>query len=196
MRVLITEAQARYLAEMTSSEIAAEASKADLVPTDAQKAAGNYSKGHVRVKGMKISIENPEGSYRKYYDENGEERYSRMNNHYGYFGTTKGKDGDSVDVFIGPDIEDFERVYVVDQNKPDGTFDESKVMLGFSSKEEAKEAYLKNYSNDWNGFRAITSVSLPLFKKWLYRGRKQRQPFSDYVEIKKKQLNEAKKREV
>ena len=37
---------------------------------------------------------------------------------------------------------------------------------------------------------AITSVPLKTFKKWLYRGRKQRQPFRDYVEIKKKQLKE------
>ena len=69
-------------------------------------------------------------------------------------------------------------------------FDETKVMLGFNSKEEAKEAYLSNYDENWKGFMAITSVPLKTFKKWLYRGRKQRQPFRDYVEIKKKQLKE------
>jgi hypothetical protein len=36
----------------------------------------------------------------------------------------------------------------------------------------------------------ITGVSLATFRKWLYRGRKQRQPFADYVEIQKKKLNE------
>ena len=76
-----------------------------------------------------------------------------------------------------------------------GEFDETKVMLGFNSKEEAKEAYLSNYSPGWKGFRKITSVPLNVFKKWLYRGRKQRQPFADYIEIKKKQLKENKEKQ-
>ena len=116
-----------------------------------------------------------------------------MKNHYGYFNITKGKDGDAVDVFIGPDIENFDKVYCVDQKNSKGEFDETKVMLGFSSKESAKQAYLSNFSSDWKGFMKITGVSLKLFKKWLYRGRKQRQPFGDYVEIKKKQLKENKR---
>ena len=33
-------------------------------PTDAQKEAGNYKKGHVRLNGLDISIENPQGSTR------------------------------------------------------------------------------------------------------------------------------------
>lgn len=33
-------------------------------PTQAQKEAGNYEKGHVRVAGLDVSIENPEGSVR------------------------------------------------------------------------------------------------------------------------------------
>ena len=76
-----------------------------------------------------------------------------------------------------------------------GEFDETKVMLGFNSKEEAKGAYLSNYDENWKGFMAITSVPLKTFKKWLYRGRKQRQPFKDYVEIKKKQLKENKEKQ-
>ena len=115
-----------------------------------------------------------------------------MKNDYGYFSHTLGKDGDAVDVFIGPDVENFDKVYCVDQNDKEGNFDETKVMLGFNSKEEAKKAYFSNYQPDWKGFRTITGVSLRLFKKWLYRGRKQRQPFADYVEIKKKQLQEQK----
>ena len=61
-------------------------------------------------------------------------------------------------------------------------------MIGFKSKQGAKEAYLSNYSKNWRGFRAITGVSLKLFKKWLYRGNKQRKPFAEYVEIQKKKL--------
>lgn len=191
-KIIITESQYKYLInEITSEEITAEAENANLNPTDAQKEAGNYRMGHISIKGMKIAIENPKGS-KRYYKENGEEKYNVMKNHYGYFNISKGKDGDCVDVFIGPNVENFERVYCIDQNDKEGNFDETKVMLGFDSKKEAKEAYLSNYSPNWKGFRGITSVSLKTFKKWLYRGRKQRQPFADYVEIRKKELKENK----
>ena len=167
-----------------------EANKANTSPTEKQREAGNYMKGHISVKGMRIAIENPKGSKRYYGDGT---KYNVMNNHYGYFNITKGKDGDAVDVFLGPDIEDFDRVFCIDQLKADGTFDETKVMLGFSSKEEAKDAYMSNYEPDWKGFGDITSVSVKDFKKWLYRGRKQRQPFADYVYIQKKKIDEMKK---
>lgn len=175
---------------ITIEDIDNEAGRANTSPTEKQREAGNYMKGHISVKGMKIAIENPKGS-RRYYD--GGKKYNVMKNHYGYFNITKGKDGDAVDVFLGPDIEDFDKVYCVDQNNSDGEFDETKVMLGFSSKEEAKDAYMSNYSPDWKGFRDITAVSIKDFKKWLYRGRKQRQPFADYVYIQKKKIDEMKK---
>lgn len=185
----------RLLAENTTyEEVTAEANEADLNPTEKQKEAGNYKMGHVSVKGMKIAIENPKGSKRYYgeADENGNRKFNVMKNHYGYFNVTKGKDGDAVDCFLGPDIEDFDKVYAVDQNTKEGDFDETKVMLGFKSKEGAKEAYLSNYEPGWKGLRTITGVSLKTFKKWLYRGRKQRQPFADYVYIQKKKLDENK----
>jgi hypothetical protein len=191
-KLIITESQYNTLLEISSEEINKRCEDINLNPTDAQKEASNYKMGHISVKGMKIAIENPKGSKRYYgeTDANGNRKYNVMKQHYGYFNITKGKDGDAVDVFIGPNIENFERVYCVDQKDKHGNFDETKVMLGFNSKEEAKNAYLSNYEPNWKGFMGITSVSLKLFKKWLYRGRKQRQPFRDYVEIKKKQLKE------
>ena len=175
---------------ITIETIEDEAGKVNTSATEKQREAGNYSKGHISVKGMKIAIESPAGSRRYYGDGT---KYNVMKNHYGYFNITKGKDGDAVDVFLGPEIEDFEHVYCIDQNNEKGEFDETKVMLGFSSKEEAKDAYMSNYSPDWKGFRGITSVSIKDFKKWLYRGRKQRQPFADYVYIQKKKIDEMKK---
>lgn len=195
MKIILTEEQLKHIiAEMSTETINTEAKNVNTSPTDPQKEAGNYRMGHISIKGMKISIENPIGSERKFKKEDGSEGSVIMKNHYGYFGGTSGngKDGDAVDVFIGPNPEGFERVYVIDQNKKDGSFDESKVMLGFDSKEQAKEAYMSNYSPDWKGFRTITGVSLRLFKKWLYRGNKQRKPFSEYVEIQKKKLDEEK----
>jgi SepF-like predicted cell division protein (DUF552 family) len=181
------------LMENTMEEVDAKANEAELNPTDAQKEAGNYKMGHVRIMGMPISIENPKGSYRRYKKEDGSIGKSRMKSHYGYFTNTtgNGKDGDAVDVFIGPNIENCEYVYVVDQNNKQGDFDESKVMLGFNSTEHAKNSYMANYSADWTGFRTITKVPLNVFKKWLYRKHKQRKPFSDYTTIKKKRITES-----
>lgn len=196
MKIILTESQLNHIFEVTTSDIDAECKNVNLTPTDAQKKAGNYKMGHFSIKGMPISIENPRGSKRKYKDEKGNDGFVIMRNHYGYFTNTtgNGKDGDAVDVFIGPYPEDFDKVYVIDQNNKSGDFDESKVMIGFKSKEEAKEAYLSNYNKGWRGFRAITGVSLRLFKKWLYRGNKQRKPFSEYVEIQKKKLEEGKQK--
>lgn len=181
------------LMENTVDEINDKANDANTNPTEKQREAGNYKKGHIRICGMPISIENPKGSYRKYKNQDGSEGKIKMKSHYGYFTNTtgNGKDGDSVDVFVGPNVDSFEFVYVVDQNNKDGAFDESKVMLGFNSIEHAKRGYMENYSSDWSGFSNITKVSLSVFKKWLYRDRKQRKPFSDYYYIRKHKLNES-----
>lgn len=191
-KVYITESQLKqYLNEQMSNEIIDErAEEADKNPTEAQKEAGNYKMGHVTFAGFKISIENAKGSKRYWTDDKGNTGYNEMKHHYGYFSKSLGHDGDHVDVFLG-DNQDSDKVYVVDQNKKDGSFDESKVMLGFNSKKEAKEAYLSNFTPDWKGFRSITGVSKKFFKKWLYNGRKQQKPFADYVDVIKKKLNES-----
>ena len=176
---------------ISNEEIDIKASNVNPSPTEAQKEAGNYKMGHLRLFGMPITIETPKGYIRTYKDKHGKEGKITLKNHYGYFTNTSGngKDGDAVDVFIGTYINDCENVYVIDQNNADNEFDESKVMLGFNSAESAKKAYLSNFSPDWKGFRTITTVSIEVFKRWLYRERKQRKPFADYVLIQKKKLN-------
>jgi len=69
-------------------------------PTQAQKEAGNYKLGHVRISGHEISIENPAGSERKGTDPSGKAWSVTMQDHYGYFKGTNAKDGDHVDVFV------------------------------------------------------------------------------------------------
>lgn len=189
----LTEAMKMLEENISKEEVDMKAAEADTNPSDAQKEAGNYKMGHVRIKGFDITIENPVGS-KRYYGKD-KKKFNIMKNHYGYFTKTKGKDGDQVDVFIGPNPENFEKVYVVDQ-KMNGSFDESKVMFGFNDKKEAKAAYFSNFNSDWHGFMHITGVSLAVFKKWLYRGRKQRQPFADYAMIQKKKVNESMMREI
>ena len=173
--------------ETSKNEINKKANEADPESaSEAQIEAGNYKKGHIRIRGFEITIENPVGSKRYY---NHGKKYNVMKNHYGYFTKSKGKDGDQVDVFLGPNLDNFDKVYVVDQ-KINGVFDESKVMFGFLTKKEAKAAYFANFDKNWHGFMHITGVSLQTFRNWLYRGRKQRQPFADYAMIQKKKLNE------
>lgn len=156
------------------------AEKVNTDPTEAQKTAGNYQKGHVNVQGFNITIENPKGSVRSGVDEDGKAWETEMKSHYGYFKRSTGKDGDHIDVFVGDNPES-RLVFVVDQIKPvTGEFDESKVMMGYNSVEEAKDAYMANYSPDWKGFSNITEVPSEEFKVWLNDGARQRKPFSDY----------------
>lgn len=186
--IILTESQLQEITGKYSLEdsVDLKANEANTNPTDKQKKAGNYKKGHISIKGMKISIENPKGSQREWHNGS-KSGIQTFKNHYGYFSNALGYDGDNVDVFIGPERNDFEYVFVVDQNMH-GKFDESKVMLGFKSIEDAKEAYLSNYNDDWKGFRRITGVSLPIFKKWLYRAKKQRKPFYSYKIVKNNKI--------
>ena len=151
-------------------------------PSEAQKESGNYKKGHIKLNGFKITIEQPKGSTRSGVDENGKPWSVTMNNTYGYFKGTKGKDGDQIDTFIGPN-ELSDKVFVVDQVAKDGTFDEHKVMLGFTSKEEAESAYYSNYENGWTGLGGITEVDTPTFKSWAENGTKKMKPFAEYKSV-------------
>lgn len=151
-------------------------------PTDEQKKAGNYAKGHVLLHGLDISVENPKGSERSGIDANGKPWSVTMAHHYGYFKGTIGKDKDHIDVFLGPDAENASLpVFVIDQIKPgNGHFDEAKVMLGFHDKAAAEAGYKANYAKGWNGIGDINGTSLDDFKNWLKSG-DTKQPFADWI---------------
>lgn len=143
-------------------------------PSQAQKEAGNYKLGHVNLAGLDISIENPEGSTRSGVSGNGTPWSNTMKSHYGYIRGTVGRDKDHVDVFVNPRRitapSGTSPVYVVDQNDAKGDFDEHKVMLGYGSADEAREAYLENYSKGWKGLGALNETTLDDFKRWLREG--------------------------
>lgn len=153
--------------------------KVDTNPTEAQKEAGNYKKGHIKINGFDVTIEQPAGSVRSGKDASGKEWSQVMNNTYGYIRGTESVDGDHIDVFLGPDMNS-DMVYVVDQVNTDGSFDEHKVMMGFSSLEDARSAYLSNYEEGWQGLGNITGVALDEFKKWIDSSIRKTKPFSDY----------------
>ena len=168
-----------------------EAASADVntEPTEAQKKAGNYKKGHVQVGTFDITIEQPEGSIRRGTDANGKQWESKMHNTYGYFRGTEGVDGDHIDVFLSNDIDGWNgrKVFVVDQYNPDGTFDEHKVMLGFNDMDEAKSDYLANYEKGWENGRRIdvSATNLKDFEKWIDSSHRKTKPFSEYSSVNK-----------
>lgn len=160
--------------------------KVDTNPTEAQKEAGNYKKGHIKINGFDVTIEQPTGSVRSGKDASGKEWSQVMNNTYGYIRGTESVDGDHIDVFLGPDMNS-DMVYVVDQVNTDGSFDEHKVMMGFSSLEDARSAYLSNYEDGWQGLGNITGVALDEFKKWIDSSKRKTKPFSEYKGIKREE---------
>lgn len=143
-------------------------------PTDSQKEAGNYKKGHVWVQGLDLSIENPVGSTRSGVGPDGKPWQTQMQAHYGYIRGTKGADGAPIDVFTGPNIAAYvglkpegDAVFVVDQLDPQsGEFDEHKVLIGYESLEEARQGYLAHYEPGWQGLGAITQTTMGDFKTW------------------------------
>lgn len=149
-----------------------EAARAEVAPepTKAQREAGNYKKGHLKLQGLDIALENPKGSTRSGTDQGGRAWQSTMAHDYGYIKRTLGADGDHVDVFIG-DQPDSEMVYVVDQVDPKtGEFDEHKVMMGFADEQAAREGYLGNYEAGWKGLGAIKAMPVESFKRWVSEG--------------------------
>ena len=171
-----------------SEKIATASAEVNTEPTEAQKEAGNYKKGHVQVSTFDITIEQPQGSVRKGTDADGKQWESKMNNTYGYIRGAVGVDGDHIDVFLSNDIDGWNgrKVFVVDQYNPDGSFDEHKVMLGFNDADEAKSDYLANYENGWENGRIIdvTAVNLEDFEKWIASSKRKTKPFGEYSSVK------------
>ena len=156
----------------------------DTNPTEAQKEAGNYKKGHLKLDGYDITIENPKGSIRRGVDADGKAWETPMNNDYGYLRRTEGVDGDHIDVFLSDNPSEG-NVFVVDQVNPKtGQFDEHKVMYGFPNAESARSAYLSNYSEGWQGLGTITEVTKDEFKKWVESSHRKTKPFSEYKSVK------------
>lgn len=152
-------------------------------PTQAQKDAGNYKLGHLSgpgVQGLRISIENPQGSTRSGTSPDGKAWSNMMAAHYGYVKGTEAADGDHVDVFVGPHAATAPTVFVVDQINADGSYDEAKALFGFNSEAEAVAAYKGSYDADWK-VGPITAMSVDEFKAGLTSNRFKR-PLSPRLE--------------
>ena len=165
-------------------------------PTEAQKKAGNYKKGHLTFGGYDFTVETPKGVTRSGKDEQGKPWSVTMHDTYGYILGKIGVDGDHIDMFINDaaDLDAFDgNVYVVDQVNPEtGEFDEHKVMYGYPDEAAATKAYLSNYSKGWKGLGKVTSVPKATFDKWLESSDRKTKPFADYAMIKHEETKKAK----
>lgn len=175
--------------QTVGEKIAQEEAKVEQNPTEAQKEAGNYKKGHIKIDGYDVTIENPKGSVRSGVDRNGQEWSVTMNNTYGYIRGTEGVDGDHIDVYLSDDIENWDgkRVFVIDVYNEDSTFDEHKVMLGFNNAADAFTNYVRNYSPGFfnNRRTQVSDVSSDVFRKWINSSHRKTKPFAEYKSVNK-----------
>ena len=118
-------------------------------PTQAQKDAGTYRKRKVPWRGLTLMVENEAGTYRRGTGSDGTRWETLLMWSYGYVARTEGVDGDEVDVYLGPQIEDAPMVYVVHQRCYGDweKYDEDKCLIGFMSEDDAKQAFLACYDD-------------------------------------------------
>jgi hypothetical protein len=141
-------------------------------PSEAQKRAGTYSKDHVNIFGLNLTIENAKGKERSGIGKDSKRWSVRMPAHYGYIKRTEGADGDHVDIYLGQHTKS-KHVFVVNQIDADSKqFDEIKVLLGFGSLQQALHTYEQGFS-DGKGLQRVGSVvatDMTSFKNWLKSG--------------------------
>lgn len=170
----VATAQTRAAQLADEENIDSQAQAANPEPSEAQRTAGNYAHGHIRVGGLDISVETPAGAVRTGTDK-GKTWKVKNTAHYGYVKRTQGADGEQVDVYVKPGTSSTSGgpVFVVDQYNPaTGAFDEHKALLGYSNQAEAAAAYDAHF-NDKSGPKrrgAVTQMSLDAFKGWLASG--------------------------
>lgn len=163
--------EAKSAVDQAAQEAAISPKNALPEPSKEQILAGNAKLGHPKVAGMDLSIESPAGSVREDKHNVPPKWRTEMKSHYGYVKGTVGFDKDHLDVFVKPGTsEDWNgTVYVVNQNKGNGQLDEHKAMIGFTSQDEARAAYLENYEKGWEShIRSVVPLPLKLFKEWAY----------------------------
>lgn len=157
----------------TEADLEAARLRVNTAPSEAQAKAGNYAKAHLKVQGLDIAIENPKGSTRKGTDPDGKAWESPpMPGDYGYIKGATAKDGDKLDVLIGPDPAS-QTVFVIDQNDlTTGRYDEAKTVVGARSADEAVALYSGGFSDGRAEDRigAVTQLTMDEFKAWVKSG--------------------------
>lgn len=145
---------------------------AGATPTQQQLEMNDYGVARIQIAGLNIAIENPIGSVRRGVDKDGHAWETQMSAHYGYIENTIGADGDELDIFIAPDVEqDYQgRVFIINQIDRAGRFDEHKVILGVPSKARAIALYQAHYDEQFNSIGSMVEMSMEDFKAKIYGG--------------------------
>ena len=123
-----------------------------------EKTASDPVKKFVHIQGIPIMLEWLKGETRKYKSGHSQ----RMKADYGYIPATMDADGEQLDVYVGP-RKDSELIFIVNQLKDDGSFDERKVMIGYRDEEAARDSYLSHMPKERLG--KISRTTIDLFKK-------------------------------
>lgn len=112
-------------------------------------------------RGLPIKVEIEKGDTKSGIGEDGK-RWSREYLYpYGEIPSSRAlSDGDGVDVYMGSNPQ-ATLVYIVHQRKLDGSYDEDKVMLDFSSNGDAVLAY-KQHGPTW-GFLSMDTLTIDQF---------------------------------
>jgi predicted RNA methylase len=165
--------------ELTSPEDVNRGAERTIEPTPAQAEAGNYPKRHLKWQGLEIAIETEAGGTRSGMGKDGVPWSVTLAHPYGYIKRTEGKDGDQIDVYVGPN-PDSDRVFIIDQIDPDTRrFDEHKLVIGAETAEQAEAIYLSGFSDGSGAHRlgAMSELSVAELKTWLAEGNNRR-PFA------------------
>lgn len=129
---------------------------------------------NIIFQGFRIKIENPIGSTREGVDKNGHKWNTVFKNPYGFFQRTEAQDGEHIDCFLG-DNKFAKFAYIIHQIRPDGSYDEDKVMLGFSNANQAQQAYLAHYDRK-DLFGGMTILEIEKLRSLIYKPNQKGEP--------------------
>lgn len=108
--------------------------------------------GTINFRGITIHVENDPGSVRSGKGADGKPWRTKMRDYYGEIPGTRGSDNEPVDVFVGKDMNAplafviYQKTFDGTAESPAGTYDESKIMLGYPTEADAMIAYQRNYN--------------------------------------------------
>lgn len=118
----------------------------------------------VNFQGIALNIERPKGFIMVGRDAKGHDWARRYQYDYGHIPKTLGGDGDGLDVFVGPDKNAKDAYWVV-QRKEDGSFDEYKAFVGFTSRAAAIAAYAAHVPRKY--YKGMITIKVEMMKAML-----------------------------
>jgi len=114
----------------------------------------------VDIGGIKVVVEYPEGSIRTGKASDGSSWATLMvGASYGEIVGTEGEDGERIDAYVGPYVYST-NVFVLEQLREDGSRDEFKIFLGFTSLEHAQQTFRRLGREDLEGKWVEVSIAL------------------------------------